>query len=617
MIHRKAVTRAIYTNYWEEDLGRLRSLGAARANWALGGLVLGCAAVVLWAVVRRGTADGFVEILPILFVVASGLSLMAALICQVRYARFRPSVMVHGVHVGLLPLRMIAGNLGEYACDLSGVADSIPVKYPRVDVAQKLKDVRDLHSRLAACVPPILSDVHQEMIRIETDLGTGDQCLFAQEAALHENQEAIAALLGSQGSDVDELPVFEMPAAERDLLLRLRCGSNDEWLATRRLVLSGAGDLESIERAISRLEGEMAEMSSETSKHTQIQDFLRSFLSQVDKDVSRLRQAHTVSLDGILARFAQDLERMSVRFSIVCYCSECNQELIAHLADSTWNPSAGKQAPRMDPATKMRHVSGTNLWECPVCHHQTEQPFVVHRLLDELIHPVMDRLLQENSMERLRFYQAAEETKRRIASDAEQEMRSAVRDSEGEARSTQARIRQIGMELSEVQHTASLLYQELSQLKELENSNLSRIAGNVAQQSREISQRTGRALDEYHRSCAASSARLEQEMKRISAAARLEDQARMATLREIATNQRRQVDATNRQAAQIAAVGERIDAGNDRLRENNVLLGSIARTQGAFKPSFPNVPGMINEGIGNVRQRVLGLSNVQRERHRQ
>jgi len=617
MIHRKAIAKAICTTYWQGDLDRLSSLAGSRSNWALSGVVFGSAGVVLLAIIRRVTSGGPAALLPILFLIISGISLLISLVSHARYVRFQPDVIVDGVHVGLLPLKMVKGSLGEYVCDLSGVVDSVPVTYPRVDVTQKLRSIRDLHSRLASHIPPLLSDEHQELIQIRTEIGTGDQSLFGTEAALHGNQEAFAALLADQKSEADELPVIDLNSAEREMMIQASIASGNEWLKTRKLVLAGAQSLESIEQAISRLEGEMAEMTSETSKHTQIQDFLRTFLSQVDSDVSRLRQAHERSLDGILASFAKDLERMSVRFSIVCYCPECNSELIGCLAEDTWQTPAGKQAPRLDPSTKMQHLQGTNNWECPVCHHQTEKPFVVHRILDELIHPVMDRLLQENAVERLRFYQAAEDAKRRITSDAEQEMRTVVRASEGEARSTQTRMRQIGMELSEIQHTASLLYRELQQLKELENSHLSRIAGDVAQQSKEISKRTGKALDAYHRSCAASSARLDHEMQRIGAAARLEDQARMATLQEIAAHQRQQIVVTKSLAEQTAAVGKRISQGNDRLKENNVLLGSIARTQGAFKPSFPNVPGMISEGMGNMRQRVLGLSNVQRERQRQ
>jgi len=570
-----ALRRAIVRSRLSSDLEELASLRSSRNGWGTFGFICILGAWIPWAIARGGGGPSGNQ-LSILFYAMLGiglLSLLMSLVSGYRFRHYEPTHKVKSVRIGLLAIQPAAGYLGEYLCDSSGVVEPIRIEYPPVEIGERLVELRQKHTDLLSSMGMILPAVNPELVRWTNGTVEDEQLLFSEEADLHRNLEEALSVLDTQRSSIDELPLLHVTQQQRQELAALSDQTASSWREAPVLKAPEAPLTEDVVNAIARLEGEIEEMESEASRHTQMQDFLRSFLDLVQHDVGRLAGSHQNALEKALRRFAHDIERLSVRFSLNCYCPSCNREVLEAMSSEQWEAD-GRGYPKPDVATRMAHVPGTESWECPVCGQQTENPFVVHGVLDELIHPVMDKLLQENAVERLKLYRDAKERKTDILQDAEREIRETIRASEHEVRELQSRIRGVTSELSQIKYTTKLLVNQLEHLRELEGSDLLQIARDVARQSSDIARQTRDALNEYHEDCNRMQRLVQQEMRQIAHQARVEDRARMEQLASVA----RSVQEQGARMASIAKQGVR-QSHKDAMTNNRLTQALVRDTR--------------------------------------
>ena len=94
------------------------------------------------------------------------------------------------------------------------------------------------------------------------------------------------------------------------------------------------------------------------------------------------------------------------------YCPDCNGEILGLLENRVYDVQSGEANEPLSFSANTRCVcdydeNGGTVWRCLACENETYLPILVHKMLDELLLPAYDHLLNENQVERLRAHREA------------------------------------------------------------------------------------------------------------------------------------------------------------------------------------------------------------------
>lgn len=94
------------------------------------------------------------------------------------------------------------------------------------------------------------------------------------------------------------------------------------------------------------------------------------------------------------------------------YCPDCNSDFHATLYGRTYDVQSDQTNEPLNFSANTRRIldydeNGEKVWRCVACENETYIPIPVHKMLDELLLPVYDRLMNENQVERLRAHRDA------------------------------------------------------------------------------------------------------------------------------------------------------------------------------------------------------------------
>ena len=94
------------------------------------------------------------------------------------------------------------------------------------------------------------------------------------------------------------------------------------------------------------------------------------------------------------------------------YCPDCNGGILALLENRVYDVQSGEANEPLSFSANTRCVcdydeNGATVWRCLSCESETYIPILVHKMLDELLLPAYDHLLNENQVERLRAHRQA------------------------------------------------------------------------------------------------------------------------------------------------------------------------------------------------------------------
>jgi hypothetical protein len=516
---------------------------------------------------------------------------------------FKPKRRINSIKVGRLILGSKKGGRGSYVFDWSGLAETSDLVIPQADAPDKIETLRQAHHNLTRTTPDILPPDHATRVSLEEH--QLEHTLFAEEARIHKLYQMTHQVFDTMKSERVKTPLIQLSESEVTSLLMLQ-SQLGRWLTTPNIKLKENDLTAEVEEIITRLEGEVDPKGTASQGRQKVSTLFNNFLEQISQDQEYLDSKRHKSLTQVMPVYSNDLERIAIMNSYNCYCPKCNTEVIRNSADQTYNSSTG-EFPGFDFATRVRPVKGSNAWECPVCAHQTEQPFPVHKLLDELVYPTMDKLLQENRVERIRIYHEAQDKKRQVIDGIQKDIRLLVESTEKEAREFQARIREIASGVDGAKETIELLARELVNLESLRNTRISELSQQMNRHIQEIAKFKQDTMTSYRDSMKNIMAQANKDISHLAQVARQEEQARMAVQQKIAQGLQESVTAQHQLTENIQQSNELLTKGNEI---NSAMLGS----QGGYRSTFPNVIGQAEDNVGDFVQEMTGQSEYERYR---
>ena len=385
---------------------------------------------------------------------------------------FKPSREILSVRVGRITIASRQEPSGNYLIDRSRLLPISSIPLPSGKMVESLATSMKAYDEAMTRMPPILGNDRFEGIELEQE---STQRLYCEEADVNSTLQLLVGALGQL--EVETIDV-RLLGLDRGYLVRLRDIQAEQqgvWVGAPAITSGAAVNLDEEVKKIARLEGAFGTASSVNSPSTQIRGMLDEFAARAEQDAAKLDESRRYSLAEVADALPRELRHIATIANYHCYCPTCNGDFIAKLVAREWEDDGRDDFPHPDRATIMNPVPGSDVWECPVCANRTPVPFRLPRLLDELIYPVMDRLLQENRVERIKLYGEAEERKRTVLAEVQRELRDSVDKADRDGREIKGRIRDIITHVASAHETMKLLMTESAAFEALAESRLQQI----------------------------------------------------------------------------------------------------------------------------------------------
>lgn len=554
-----------------------------------------------------------------------------------------PDTRIKSLKIGLLPIKSLKREPGTYLVDQAGLLKPVSLTFTLEQNVIRLQSILKKFQELVESMPHLL--LSSDYLQVPVDEST-EQKLFSEEGDLHQVYQELINLmdhLEANTSDVHLLNLNESMLTDLEALGSQIQGIWENAPKCRPLTEKALEDVLSI---IRQIEGDLTKDADDAASWSSLQDYLYEVMERLENATQRFSHSREYALGGVMKSFNRDLEGLSAFASFNSYCPRCNEEVISNSANGEWDAD-NNSYPVFDPATRMTVVPKLSRWECPVCGFQTDRPFPVHRLLDELIYPALERLLQENRIQRLKTYQEAEDRILECLRDEEKEILEYVEKTEKESRDIQSKVREVASNIEGARATVSMLQDEISRIESLKDSRMASVTSEINQIAGQISEYREKTMTEYNQTMDAVVAAASRDIEQLAQIARQEEQARMEVQRQIAQNTQAIASNTQEMKASLSSIdkntqrvadntdemkdslsninkntqtiadntGEMKDTLKDvsgKLSENNAMTGAMAKQNGCFKASPPNFPGMFQNWGKDVKQAITGQSDYDR-----
>ena len=167
---------------------------------------------------------------------------------------------------------------------------------------------------------------------------------------------------------------------------------------------------------------------AESLAGTELQDLAERWPRRYRDVTDALSAARAASLCDRLAEESLDFTMSVGESAFNMHCPDCNRDFHDALGSRTYDVQSDQANEPLNFSANARCVldydeNGEKVWRCVACENETYMPIPVHKMLDELLLPVYDRLMNENQVERLRAHRDArnKEIEYRTAMRAESE----------------------------------------------------------------------------------------------------------------------------------------------------------------------------------------------------
>ncbi len=354
-------------------------------------------------------------------------------------------------------------------------------------------------------------------------------------------------------------------AARSDLLLDVAAVTDSALLGALTPIVNGntvplPDALESFEREVASQGGRELEILAERWP-VRWQDV-----------TDALREAREFSLREQVAPESLDLGTYISYSAFNFYCPQCNDSKSQRLLARDYSVQGNEDFEPVSFSANSRCLFDPKdeMWRCVTCEYETTHPIPMHRVLDEVLLPAYDYLMNENKVERVRAHQSIRnreiENRNSLETDLERtqiEYLSQI-DALGEE------LERLHVDVSGEMVAIGALEEILRQYEIKQNSVMANIRKSSVQTDREIRERTEAVLTKMdgvkQREMEAMSAELEY----LSMAQRKDDERRDAIQRGILSANLEQVTIQRETLAE-----NRIQTGIQRatLAENRIQTG--------------------------------------------
>ena len=227
------------------------------------------------------------------------------------------------------------------------------------------------------------------------------------------------------------------------------------------------------------------------------------------------------------------------------YCPDCNGGLLALLENRVYDVQSGEAYEPLGFSANTRCVcdydeNGGTVWRCLACESETYLPILVHKMLDELLLPAYDHLLNENQVERLRAHRQARGKEIEYKASYRTENEKAQLDHFRRMDGFSEEMERITVDIQGENIALDSLGEVLAAYQLSQDESLSDIRRNAAAVDQDIRLRTRRVLNVVDAFKNREMAALSDELRTLSIAQREEDERRDAVQRGILESNKRQ-----------------------------------------------------------------------------
>ena len=256
------------------------------------------------------------------------------------------------------------------------------------------------------------------------------------------------------------------------------------------------------------------------------------------------------------------------------YCPRCNADTQKELLERDYDVHGSGDHPpvRYSENTQCQFLPEPEMWRCKTCEHETEDPIPIHRMLDDVLFPAYDHLMQENKNERLRIHAKAREKERDLQEKADTETDRIRHRHLSRMFELSEEMERIQADIAGEREAIASMEDLLLNYKEAQNQAVRKIEQFTDKIHEETRRRTERVLEKVDVVKEQEMRTLGREMKKFSKSQRIEDERRDSIQRKIAQNTHAQVQEQRRTTKAVRENTEVTREGFDRtveaVREN-------------------------------------------------
>jgi len=279
-------------------------------------------------------------------------------------------------------LRAVATAEGSLVVVPDGLGDPLTLEYPALEDASELALLRDRLEALADELPIVLSGARGDVSTDdpETTFRHGVP-LRGEEIELHDVLSEIDRLFRSSSHEHLNLSVL---SGNNPLVGLLEPTDQD----------SSRGEEESEEALRSLVESAVVESVASLSAE---------LLDTWSRNTLILALIRSTALNDLISPTVNELGYVSHYSSFNFYCPHCTASSIRKLADRdyTINADTDDEPIYFSPDSRCHYDPDQREWVCQGCERTVERPIPVHKLLDDVLFPAYDRLIDEHREDRL------------------------------------------------------------------------------------------------------------------------------------------------------------------------------------------------------------------------
>jgi hypothetical protein len=255
-----------------------------------------------------------------------------------------------------------------------------------------------------------------------------------------------------------------------------------------------------------------------------------------------LAKVRNLSLRDDIAPVCHDLGNIIQYSAFNFYCPECNRELSQSLVSRDYSVQGDGHASPVYFSKNTRCVfqPGSGVWRCLTCGRETELPIPVHRMLDELLLPVFDALMEENKVERVKAHSNVRSKELDYWNRERTEIEKAYMEHLSKVFELQDELDRMRAEISGETCAIETMQDAIETYKGRQSDVMRKIEEDRVETNRKIERITREVLDRVDQVKTAEMDALCDELAVLSRAKRLEEERRDAVQREILSVQQEQ-----------------------------------------------------------------------------
>ena len=322
-----------------------------------------------------------------------------------------------------------------------------------------------------------------------------------------------------------------------------RAFSSDQSVAMRLLAVTDRRILESLEASYGPEAGapawaqELTELS-ESPGGRPLERFAENWVERWQHVDDALVQVREESLCDQIAPECFDLGTYLQYSAFNFYCPRCNAEKLGQLVARDYSVQGDQVNEPISFSINTRCLldTATDTWQCTACEFETIRPIPVHKMLDEILLPAFDRLMDEHQVERVRAHQDVRTREIEIRNSLEGEVERAQFDNLGQIDALVEEMERLSVDISGERLAITTMEDILEAYEVEQNAVMKNIQETGDRTDDEIQRRTQAVLEHVNEIKDFNMAALREELNTLARAKREDDERRDAVQRQIATN---------------------------------------------------------------------------------